>query len=132
MDQELFFLPENGSKSSDEEMVLLKGRLEKIVFQNPENDFTVARVNNDDEENPFTAVGNFGALKEGEHAEFKGEWVRDPRFGLQLKVFNYRIIYPRTQKGIINFLSSGIGNSWSIFREKRIHLLIDILNMSLT
>ena len=47
-------------------------------------------------------------LQEGESALFRGDWVNDPRWGMQFRAEQTVPIAPQTEEGIINYLSSGI------------------------
>ncbi|MBN2143108.1 MAG: ATP-dependent RecD-like DNA helicase [Candidatus Aureabacteria bacterium] len=101
------FYSRSREKGKTAEETVLKGVVERIVYLNEETDYTVARINPVENGDPFTAVGHFSTVSEGENIEWRGEWIMDPRFGRQFKVFSYHIIYPTTEKGIIRFLSSG-------------------------
>jgi exodeoxyribonuclease V alpha subunit len=87
--------------------VIVHGSIEKILYLNPENDFMVAKFFMEGAENSFTALGPFGVAHLGDALQLVGRWETDPKFGKQLRVINYRMRYPTTQKGIVNFLSSG-------------------------
>jgi exodeoxyribonuclease V alpha subunit len=95
----------------------VNGSVERIVFLNPENDYTVARLEPEERAEPFTAVGHLAGVQPGDRLQLTGSWVTDPRFGEQFKVSRYRIIPPSTRKGIIRFLSSkliqGIGKGYA-------------------
>ena len=94
--------------SEPKEETLLNGTIERIIYFNEENDYSVVRFFPENEEESRVAVGHLGGVQPGENFQFSGEWVTDPRFGEQFKVNKFRIIYPTTEKGIINFLSSGM------------------------
>ena len=89
-------------------MPVIEGTLERITYQNSENDFTVARLLPDGKtEKLITVVGIFPSLTPGESLKIKGEWVNNPKFGRQFKAESYESIMPRTLKGIEKYLGSG-------------------------
>jgi len=90
------------------ETAVINGSIESIIFQNPDNDFTVAKIIAELDKDLFTAVGHLGGVHPGENIQLSGKWINDPRFGKQLKIKKFRIIMPSTEKGIIKFLSSGL------------------------
>ena len=64
----------------------LAGRVEEIVYRNPDNGYTVLQLNtgeaNGDGE---TVAGEMPPISEGEEAVFRGQWTMHPRFGRQFK-----------------------------------------------
>jgi len=100
---------ENGDTlPASTEEVILNGSIEKILYLNPDNDFIIAKLFAEGPEGFFTAVGSFGVVQPGDMLQLIGRWETDPKFGRQLRVINYRMLYPTTKKGIVNFLSSGM------------------------
>jgi len=85
----------------------LVGTLERIVFRNPDNHWTVARFALEDG-TALTIVGPLFEVNEGTPLALSGDWVDDPRFGKQLKVKSFRIASPTTLLGIERFLASGL------------------------
>ncbi len=96
------------STTDAETETVINGTIERIIFLNEENDYTVVRFLPEMSNKSSVAVGYLGGLQPGENFQFTGEWMEDPRFGEQFKVKKFRIIYPSTEKGLINFLSSGL------------------------
>ena len=47
-------------------------------------------------------------LNPGEAAEFGGDWIQDPKYGLQFRAEMVTPIIPTTKEGLTNYLSSGI------------------------
>ena len=86
-------------------MEVVKGYIEKIVFRNSENGYTVMSVNSEDEE--ITCVGIFHYIGEGEYLELKGEYIEHPSYGVQLSVSEYEIITPEDEIAMIRYLGSG-------------------------
>jgi exodeoxyribonuclease V alpha subunit len=83
----------------------IEGTLERIVFQNPENHWTVARFSVDGDE--VAVVGNLIGVQTGASLLMRGQWVDDRRFGRQFKVAHYQTQTPQTLLGIERYLSSG-------------------------
>ena len=88
--------------------VTLKGRVERITFQNPDTHFTIARLLTDPDGHRVTILGHLLLSGRGETLEVSGQWGRHPRYGTQLKVTRYRILLPDTIDGIRRYLASGV------------------------
>lgn len=87
-------------------MADITGILDSIVFKNEENGYTIAKLNN--KNNQYTIVGILPYISEGREYKVVGQWVVHPKFGEQLKVESAEEILPSTEKGIEKYLSSGI------------------------
>ncbi|HSL85226.1 MAG TPA: ATP-dependent RecD-like DNA helicase, partial [Thermoanaerobaculia bacterium] len=61
----------------------LEGTLERVVFSNPENAWSVVRLTVPGRRDPVTAVGSLLGVREGERVRLDGEWVEDPKYGRQ-------------------------------------------------
>lgn len=90
------------------EETTLTGTVERIVFTNEANHFTVLRVRLEGEAGLATMVGSVPPLSVGEAARFTGAWIRDPRFGRQFQVRSVEIALPATLRGIERYLASGV------------------------
>ncbi|CAA9571182.1 MAG: RecD-like DNA helicase YrrC [uncultured Thermomicrobiales bacterium] len=96
----------------------LRGVVERITFQNPENGFTVARLAAErrdaeaaasaDDERLVTLVGTLPDLQPGEAIEAKGWWKNDPTRGWQFQAIDYRTALPATLQGMKRYLGSGL------------------------
>lgn len=86
----------------------LEGTVERIVFRNEENGFTVARFLPQGKKQLVTLVGRFPQLHSGESLQVEGKWQHNSQYGWQLVVENYQLVVPKTKKGIIRYLSSGL------------------------
>src|SRR4051812_24869980 len=86
----------------------VEGVLEKVVFANEENAWSVVRLAVPGQAIPVTAVGNLLGVQPGESLRLSGEWVSDPKFGRQFKVETYQTITPKTLAGIERYLGSGL------------------------
>ncbi|MCP4448048.1 MAG: ATP-dependent RecD-like DNA helicase [Myxococcales bacterium] len=85
----------------------IEGTLDRIVFQNAENAFTVAKLSLENGEE-VTVVGPLVGLQKGAPLYIEGSWVDDKRFGRQFKVESFQVRSPQTLLGIERYLSSGI------------------------
>ena len=86
-------------------MNTLKGYVEKIIFRNPENGYTVLSI--DDNELSTVCVGCFPSVDAGTFMEFNGEYVFHPRFGQQFRVISSRMIMPEDIDAVERYLASG-------------------------
>ena len=86
-------------------MAVIEGYVEKIVYRNEENGYTVLTLVNDGEE--VTCVGTFQYIGEGECLEAEGEYTEHPMYGEQLKVSRYEIKAPEDTVAIERYLASG-------------------------
>ena len=86
-------------------METIKGYVEKIVFRNEDNGYTVLSVSCDRDE--ITCVGTFQYIGEGEFVEFTGEFNAHPSYGEQFAVTKYEIKQPEDELAIIKYLGSG-------------------------
>ena len=86
-------------------MIDIEAVVERIVFRNEENGYTVAVVSCDDEE--LTAVGKFLNINIGQVIKLYGDFG-ESKYGQQFEVKTYENVAPKTEKGIIRYLSSGL------------------------
>lgn len=84
----------------------LEGSVKRIIFANQENGWTVASFVALGR-GEMTIVGALPGVQPGESLQIEGDWVRDPRFGKQLRVQRYETIRPAGLVGIERYLSSG-------------------------
>ena len=87
----------------------LEGTIERIVFRNDTNGWTVLRLKpGDTTRGLLTVVGAFQAVAVGETCRFGGRWVSDAQFGRQFKADTCLPLAPATLVGIEKFLGSGL------------------------
>ena len=93
----------------------LTGRVEKVLFSNPETGYTVLKVTPEvGEANlaPSTAVGSMGRVREGDRYKFTGSWTEHSKFGRQFQFTAAELLMPTGRQGIVRYLSDivyGIG-----------------------
>ena len=85
----------------------LQGTVGRITYHNPENHYTVARLDSDGAPGT-TIVGTIYPVSEGEEIKVTGAWKRHPRYGLQFQVDHWHKIEPATLEGIEKYLGSGL------------------------
>jgi len=95
----------NGSADASDQ---IEGVVERIVYENRENGFFVARLQEKGKADLTTFVGNLMAVSAGETIRLFGRWVEDPRWGRQLRVARYETLRPNTVDGIERYLGSGL------------------------
>ena len=87
----------------------LVGILERIVFENTETGYTIARLTSRDYPTELiTVVGNLAAASAGESLALSGEWVDNPQYGRQFKIEGYETVLPATVVGLRKYLGSGM------------------------
>src|SRR3990172_6483823 len=86
----------------------LEGTLERIVFQNPDTQWTVARVRPKAGGELVTVVGSLLGIAEGAALRLHGEVVVDKKYGRQFRVASYQTLTPATVVGIERYLGSGL------------------------
>ncbi len=90
----------------NEELLSIEGMVEKIIYQNEENGYTVLELLALSEEY-FVLVGSMPYLCEGESISALGTWAMHPGYGRQFKVQFYEKQLPATANMILKYLSSG-------------------------
>jgi len=89
-------------------MITIKGILERLTYQNPDNHYTVAKIRVAKISDPVTIVGHLAGVFEGESIEISGKWTTHHKYGDQLKVESYKVVLPGTVPGIRKYLGSGM------------------------
>jgi exodeoxyribonuclease V alpha subunit len=90
------------------ERTTIEGIVERIVYFNEENNFTVARLQVANRRDLATIVGQMPAPAPGETLRLKGEWTANTKFGEQFRVESCLSILPSTITGIEKYLGSGL------------------------
>jgi exodeoxyribonuclease V alpha subunit len=104
--------------------VVIDGTLTRVVFENPDAQWTVARVRVEgrprgargpagrgpaDGEVEITAVGALTGMAPGTPLRLRGTWERHPKYGRQLRVAGVpQIRSPETLEGLTRYLGSGV------------------------
>ncbi len=83
-----------------------EGIIEKIIYKNEENGYTVFSVSGDDGEEIF--VGTLFGVGEGLYIIAEGDFVNHPQYDIQFKFTSCEIRVPEDTVGIERYLASGI------------------------
>lgn len=86
----------------------VEGTVERIVFENNETGFIVARMQQNGVPGLVTFVGKALAVSPGETVRLWGRWIDDRKFGRQLRVERYETVRPATAEAIEKYLGSGL------------------------
>ncbi len=89
-------------------MDTITGHIERITFQNADNGWTVARLQEPGKQDLTTVVGTLSSVQVGESLRCEGHWKNDPNFGFQFVVQAYEVTQPATIRGIQKYLASGM------------------------
>lgn len=105
-----------GTLSADN-TVEIRGSIERIVFRNEENGYTIIRLRPENKLDTETLVGTMQSPQVGTQIKAKGHYVVHTKFGRQLQMDSYIEERPSSVEGIRAFLASGcirgIGEKWS-------------------
>jgi len=85
----------------------LSGVVERIIYHNEENGFTVF-VLNTSKSHTALIKGHTPTLHAGEQVQVKGAWVMHPKFGKQFEAEHCSISLPTSAMGIQKYLASGM------------------------
>ena len=97
--------------------VSLTGVLERIIFFNEENHYTIAELKPEagrgvpsapSETDRVTIVGALPGVQCGETLQLTGEWTRHSQHGAQFKIATYQSQLPSSVYGIRKYLGSGL------------------------
>jgi len=86
--------------------IQIAGTVTAIVYQNPDNGYTVLRLDTD--EGIKTAVGTLPGVSPGEQLILTGSWTTHPSYGEQFKVEAAERRMPSGADAIYAYLSSGV------------------------
>ncbi len=84
------------------------GTLERVIFHNEENGYTVFRLNVQNKRDTITVVGHMVDPQAGISLSVSGQWIDNPRFGRQFQMETFDQVLPATLEGIRHYLSSGL------------------------
>lgn len=100
-------------------MEQILGIVERITFFNPENSFTVVKIQEPRKRDLTTVVGKLTELQPGESVSCYGHWRQDASHGLQFAAETVTAVQPQDVEGIKKYLASGlIRGIGPIFAEK--------------
>lgn len=82
-----------------------EGYVEKIVYRNEENGYTVLSLSQEEDE--ITCVGIFPVISEGEYIEVTGSVTEHAIYGEQVKAESYQVKEPEDALSMERYLGSG-------------------------
>lgn len=91
--------------------ISLTGVLERIIFFNEENHYTIAELRPETAktaEDRVTIVGALPGVQCGETLQLTGEWTRHAQHGAQFKIATHKSELPSSVYGIRKYLGSGL------------------------
>ncbi|MBP8601361.1 MAG: ATP-dependent RecD-like DNA helicase [Candidatus Saccharicenans sp.] len=87
-------------------MEQLEGTIEQVVYYNPENGYSVFKL--ETETGEITVVGVFPPLSPGEHLKLIGHFEVNQKFGRQFQMESFGLALPHSTIGLEKFLASGL------------------------
>jgi exodeoxyribonuclease V alpha subunit len=94
---------------------MLTGTVERVTYFNPENGYSVIKIQPDGKypsaaarDGTIAVVGTMPEIGVGETVQFTGSWIDDPRYGKQFRAETVTPIMPSSTDGIVAYLSSGL------------------------
>ncbi len=94
---------------------VVEGYVERIVYRNAENGYTVMSVTTKEAEEELTCVGTFTFVSEGEYLRMTGGYTAHPVYGEQFQVRSFEVKEPEDMLAMERYLGSGairgIGNA---------------------
>jgi exodeoxyribonuclease V alpha subunit len=110
--------PSQSPSPADRALRELRGVVERITYQNPENGFTLARLAPErpeaeaeaarGEDRLVTVVGTLADLTPGEAIVAHGWWRNDAKHGWQFQAVDYRTALPASLQGMKRYLGSDL------------------------
>ncbi|MDL2314449.1 ATP-dependent RecD-like DNA helicase [Desulfovibrio sp. OttesenSCG-928-C14] len=97
-----------------------EGTLERVLFHNEANGYTVLSLRPQGRGEELKAVGTMHDPQPGVSLRLRGEWTEHPRFGRQLNFSYYEVLLPATTSGIRHYLGSGLIKGVGKVLSKRI------------
>lgn len=89
----------------NDEVLRIEGTVERVIFFNENNGYTVIKLETDDE--IISVVGNLGKVDEGENLILDGKFVVNQKYGMQFSAEYCERKLPDTSVNIEKFLASG-------------------------
>ena len=86
----------------------LAGVLERIIFLNEENHYTIAEFRREDTDEKVTIVGPLPGVQCGETLHLRGAWTKHREHGDQFRVEAFTSELPSSVYGIRKYLGSGL------------------------
>ncbi len=95
------------------ELEKLEGSIERIIYTNEENGYTICDLASAPDGEIVTVVGTMPMLGVGDHMSLYGRWTHNPKYGRQFSVSQYERVMPSDTASMLRYLASraikGIG-----------------------
>lgn len=95
-------------KKTATEECTLTGVLERIIFFNDENFYTIGELCDEATREPVVVTGALPSVQCGETLELRGVWVSHPTHGRQFRIASFTSKLPSSVHGIRKFLGGGL------------------------
>ena len=92
--------------ADSEELNLIEGTVEAVIYQNQENGYTVLKLDCG-EQGGITVVGCMPGAAPGEGLSVRGSWMRHASYGEQFKAETVDRRMPAGEKAVFDYLASG-------------------------
>ena len=99
-------------------METIEGFVDHIIFQNPDNGYTVLELTVDSGD--CVLVGMLKGISQGDTIQAEGEYTEHPVYGTQFKASVYRTVLPKDAAGMERYLASGAIKGVGMALAKRI------------
>jgi len=97
--------PQKKSANTDDTLV---GVLERILFFNDENFYTIGELSCENPRETVVVTGALPSVQCGETLELRGTWTNHPTHGRQFKISSFKSTLPASVHGIQKYLGSGM------------------------
>ncbi len=85
-------------------LLSVHGTIERIIFYNEENGYTVARLVPEGKSYVVTVIGYLMGVNVGESLELEGVWTSHPEYGRQFEIRHFTVQLPATIQGLKKYL----------------------------
>ncbi|MBQ9086869.1 MAG: ATP-dependent RecD-like DNA helicase [Clostridia bacterium] len=104
---------ESGRREDVSGLHKLEGSVERVIYANEENGYTICDLAASEDGEMITAVGVMPMIGAGDHLCLYGKWVHNPKYGRQFEVSQYERVMPADTASMLRYLASraikGIG-----------------------
>ncbi len=102
-----------GATLESPELQRLEGSIERVIYTNEENGYSICDMAVSDDGEIVTVVGIMPMIGAGDHLCVYGKWTHNPKYGKQFSVTQYERVLPADTASMLRYLASraikGIG-----------------------
>ncbi len=99
-------------------MEVITGTVNRIIFRNDENCFTVFLL--EANEHTICVVGTYFKISENEYLKIHGDYIKHPTYGKQFQTEHYESIFPENVAVLAEYLGNGVIKGIGKVRAKNI------------